>query len=177
MIRTNEDQANPLLRVSLGMQTGPAKTLLLRLPGIPLQRIVIGISARQLLGIQPAEAFAPWPADPPRWMGVVEWSGRQVQVVDLAACLGLGASDYRMARRLAFLRCPRNPGVVAVPAMGEMIQLENTDDARPAALERGLAGEFVRGIFHLGSELLLIPDLDAIWERVLHPARDGTRRV
>ena len=92
MIRTHEDQSTALLRASLGMQSGPARTLLLRLPGIPLQRIIIGISARQLLGLQPADAFAPWPADPPRWMGVVEWSGRQVQVVDLASCLGLGAS-------------------------------------------------------------------------------------
>ena len=177
MIRTNEDQSTPLLRASLGMQSGPARTLLLRLPGIPLQRIIVGISARQLLGLQPADAFAPWPADPPRWMGVVEWSGRQVQVVDLASCLGLGASDYRMARRLAFLRCPRSPGVIAVPAMGEMIQLENTDDARPAAAEPRLAAEFIRGVFHLGSELLLIPDLDAIWTRVLHPAPGGGHRI
>ncbi len=170
MIRTTEDPTALLVRASLGTQTGPAKTLLLRLPGIPLQRIVIGISSRQLLGLQPADAFSPWPADPPRWMGVVEWSGRQVQVIDLASCLGLGASDYRMARRLAFLRCPRHPAVVALPAMGEMIQLEDTDDARPAAAEPGLAMEFIRGLFHLGTELLLIPDLDAIWERVLQPA-------
>lgn len=177
MIRTDENSSNPLFHASLGTQTGPARTLLLRLPGIPLQRIVIGISARQLLGLQPADAFAPWPADPPRWMGMVEWSGRQVQVIDLASCLGLGASDYRMARRLAFLRCPRHPAVVAVPAMGEMIQLEDTDDALPAAAESGLAQEFLRGVFRLGSELLLIPDLDAIWERVLQPGRGGAQRI
>lgn len=155
----------------------PAKMLLLRMPGIPLQRIAVGISAKQLLGILPAEPFSPWPADPPRWLGMVQWSGRQVPVVDLAACFGLGSSDYRMARRIAFIRCARRAVILATPAMGEVQDFDHMDEAQAATSGLSLETEFVRGVFNVGSETLIIPDLDAVWEKVIEPAGESARKL
>jgi chemotaxis signal transduction protein len=98
-------------------------------------------------------------------------------VVDLAACFGLGSSDYRMARRLVFLRCARKGAVVAVPSMGEVAQIEHSDVVRPVSKELSLPREFTRGVFHFGTELLLVPDLDAIWERAIEPAAKAVRQI
>jgi chemotaxis signal transduction protein len=177
MMPAGQKQTNPVLRVSAEHGGQFSRALVLRLPGIPLQRIVVAVSAKQLMGVQPAEAFAPWPADPPRWLGVIQWNGRQVPVVDLAACFGLGSSDYRMARRLVFLRCARKGAVVAVPSMGEVSQIEHGDVVRPVSKELSLPREFTRGVFHFGTELLLVPDLDAIWEGAIEPAAKAVRQI
>jgi|GEM_PF-3492688 len=176
MTETEHSFKNPVLAAAA--ETGDApRALVLRLPGIPLQRIAVGVSARQLMGVQPAESFPPWPGDPPRWLGVVQWNARQIPVIDLAACFGLGSSDYRMARRLVFLRCARRSAVVAVPSTGDVAHVESAEDVRPVSLELSLSREFTRGVFHYGSELLLIPDLDAICEQVLEPAAAQARRA
>jgi len=177
MMQTDQKQRNPVLRVSVDQPGEFARALVFRLPGIPLQRIVVAVSAKQLMGVQPAESFVPWPADPPRWLGVIQWNGRQVPVVDLAACFGLGSSDYRMARRLVFLRCARKGAVVSIPSLGEVAQIEHTDVVRPVSKELSLSREFTRSVFHFGSELLLVPDLDAIWEKALEPAASAARQI
>ncbi len=173
MTPTTHEQASRWLRNPMSRHAGPARTLLLRLAGAHLERIVIGISARQLLGMLPADAVTPGRPERDPWMGMVDWSGRQTPVADLAVCLGLNRSEYRQARRLACLRCPRHSQAIAVPVTAELTQLHNTDDALPAVPEPGMAEEYIRGVFHLGPELLVIPDLDAIWERILAPALGG----
>ncbi|HPT25838.1 MAG TPA: chemotaxis protein CheW [Bryobacteraceae bacterium] len=177
MTETGKSPRNPVLRAAASEAAELPRALAFRLPGVPLQRIAVGVSAKQLMGVQPAESFPPWPADPPRWLGVIQWNGRQVPVVDLAACFGLGSSDYRMARRLVFLRCARRGAVIAVPSTGDVTQVENSEDVRPVSMELSLPREFTRGVFHFGSELLLVPDLDAIWEQALEPAAAQARRA
>lgn len=175
---TQEERAprNPVLETDAIEASEQARALAIRLPGIPLQRIAVGVSARQIMGVQTAEPFPPWPADPPRWLGVIQWNGRQIPVVDLAACFGLGSSDYRMARRLVFLRCARHAAVIAVPSPGDVAQIDSNEEVRPVSMELSLSREFTRGVFHYGSELLLVPDLDAIWEQALEPAAAAARK-
>jgi len=177
MTEADRSPRNPVLAAAAAERSESPRALVLRLPGIPLQRIAVGVSARQLMGVQPAESFPPWPADPPRWLGVIQWNGRQIPVVDLAACFGLGSSDYRMARRLVFLRCAKRGAVVAVPSTGDVTHVESTAELRPVSIELSLSREFTRGVFHYASELLLIPDLDAICEHVLEPAAAQARRA
>jgi chemotaxis signal transduction protein len=177
MIQTDRLVRNPVLQAAASEVAELPRALVFRLPGIPLQRIAVGVSARQLMGVQTAESFPPWPADPPRWLGIIQWNGSQIPVVDLAACFGLGSSDYRMARRLVFLRCAKRGAVIAVPSTGDVTHVESAEYVRPVSKELSLPREFTRGVFHYGSELLLVPDLDAIWEQALEPAAAQARRA
>jgi chemotaxis signal transduction protein len=175
MTPTIPQERNPVLRAAADRTGQFGQALVFRMPGAALQRFAIGVSAKQLMGVQPAEAFPPWPSAPPRWLGVTQWNGKQAPVIDLAACFNLGSSDYRSARRLVFLRSPKRGVILATPAMGDVAQVEHTAGVFPAEGHLHLTRDYIRGVFTYGSELLIVPDLDAIWDKVLHPAASAVR--
>lgn len=130
-------------------------------PGIS-ELIVCGVSLRQVVGILPAETFLPWPADPPRKLGVLSYGGADVPVLDLVACFGLGATDYRLARRLLLVRCARKGGAAAIPVLADFGQITAFEDYEPVSHRLPVHPSVLRGAYHFGPRLLFIPDLDAL---------------
>jgi chemotaxis signal transduction protein len=134
-----------------------------RLPGRGLgPDKFVAVSARQVVGVLTAEPFVPSPPDLPHQLGLISWNNRTLPVIDLVAALGLGSTDYCLARRLVFLRCARHANIAAVPVLGEFSQLTGLEDCRPA--DEGLALDYnaVRGVFQVETRILIVPDLDRI---------------
>jgi len=142
---------------------GHHEVFLFRLPDPGISELIVcGVSLRQVVGILPAETFLPWPADPPRTLGVLSWGGTDVPVLDLVACFGLGATDYRLARRLLLLRCTRKGDAAAIPVLADFGQITALDDYQPVTHRLAVHHDVLRGAYHFGPRLLFIPDLDSL---------------
>jgi chemotaxis signal transduction protein len=124
--------------------------------------LAAAVSVRQVVGMLTAEPFVPSPPDLPHQLGLISWNSRTLPVLDLAAALGLGSTDYCIARRLLFLRCARHSNIVAVPALGEISQFTALDECRAVTRRLALNYAAVRGVFQVDTRILVVPDLDGI---------------
>jgi chemotaxis signal transduction protein len=127
---------------------------------LPRMDVMFALSVAQVLEVSSPARM--WPVAGVReWVrGLVEWRGRAVPVVDLASCLGRGATPPEDVKRLLIARPARSVEPVALGIGAEI-------HGRPLPLPHQawtgavpFAMEYVRGLFEVGGYPLVVPDLD-----------------
>ena len=127
-------------------------------PAASETRLLFGLSYTQVIEIVSSLEPVPVPASPAHVLGLIAWRGQPVPVIDVGLLLGLEPIATHKGR-LLIARSALWRTVAAIPIGAEMQTRGLPLPHRPCPQERNYA----RGCFELSrSELLVIPDLDAI---------------
>jgi purine-binding chemotaxis protein CheW len=120
-----------------------------------------GLSLAQLLEVVELPTPLPVPGAPAWVLGLTEWRGRALPVLDLALRLGLPPSVIdRRARLLVVRASPKDAvGVVVRPGVRVLSpQVRHRPCTRALTVTAGLC----RGAFELAGETVVVPDLAAL---------------
>lgn len=101
--------------------------------------------------------------DVPDWLvGVVPYQGRAIPVIDLRLRFGLAPrADDAPARVLVFAAGGELVGAV-VDVVLDVVGYDASQLAPPPALFHGLAGEYLRGLLHRASDVIVVLDATRI---------------
>ncbi len=93
---------------------------------------------------------------------MVQWRDRPVAVIDIAGLAGLPPLPYEGDARILIVRPGADARIIAVPVETEIRWRTLPLPHQPYGRELPLDLRYVRGLFDIGDEILLIPDLNAI---------------
>jgi purine-binding chemotaxis protein CheW len=124
-----------------------------------------GLSISQVREIAESPPIIPIPGAPASVSGLVDWRGLPVPIIDIAERLGLAQAPADRKTRLVIARDRETSGKGALvgltsrPAIRLLrLPVAHLPSKRPLHLDPALT----RGIFELGSETLVIPDIQGI---------------
>lgn len=118
------------------------------------------ISITQVAEVLPPQPFLSVPGAPSWVVGLINWRERPVAMVDLDRRLALAShADFE---RVMVVRTGREDAFLALPVLRDLRVLSLPVEHRPAQGEFPVESTLVRGIFELGGETLVIPDLAGI---------------
>lgn len=124
--------------------------------------LAFGISVSQVAHMQQSPALCLVPGAVPSVLGLTEWQGCPLAVIDLSRRLGGAASVLSYDSRLLIARATTTPAFVSF-LVRPQVRVWNVPPAsqrstRPLTLQASL----LRGRFDLAHETLVIPDIDRL---------------
>ena len=125
--------------------------------------MMFGFTLRQVVEIAQGQRVVRLTAGNPCTIGVMQWRGHVVPVIDPGALLGVydGAPDLGNSR-FAILRGSRSNDLFAIPATGFAALSLPIDPAVGTATPMMGLGPYVRAAFVVDNGCLVLPDLDRI---------------
>ncbi len=105
-----------------------------------------------------AVEITPLPKAPEIVVGVVNWRGRVVPVVNMRARFGLTAREIDLADRFIFARTGKRVVALIADSVDGVISRSREDILSPERIVPGI--EYIDGVAKLEDGLLLIHDLD-----------------
>jgi chemotaxis signal transduction protein len=123
------------------------------------RRLTFGLSVAQVREVLDPLPMLPVPIASPFMLGLVDWRGQPVPVIDLSLRLGLGPSRLEDSR-LLIARVASEGALVGFPVRPQ-VRVQTLPLAHEP-VSRRLFGQWslTRGVFELSSETLVVPDLD-----------------
>lgn len=157
--------------------TGVGRILLFGARDIATQGVdvVFGLSFSQVLEVCSGLPHVAVPGAPKHVLGMVQWRERPVAVIDIVGLAGLPSVSYESGARILIVRPGEGPQVIGVPVNSGIRWQALPLPHQPWRRELPLDLRYVRGIFEMGAEVLLIPDLTAIVDTFGTPAGRATR--
>jgi purine-binding chemotaxis protein CheW len=122
-----------------------------------------GLHIAQVAEILEAPPIAPVVAAPAHVLGLTNWRGRPVPVVDLASRLGLGAASTR-GTRIVVARTAARETFVAFPLRGAARIYKFPIACAHGDLRLRVDESATRGVFEFDGAPLIVPDVDRIAE-------------
>jgi chemotaxis signal transduction protein len=147
-------------------QLGAGRLLLFAAPGGAGLPLALGLSFAQVLEVCAGLSRITVPGAPSHVLGMVQWRDRPVAVIDIAGLAGLPPLPYEADARILIVRPGLDARIIAVPAVTEIRWRTLPLPHQPYGRELPLDLRYVRGLFDIGDEILLIPDLNAIVQTV-----------
>jgi len=135
------------------------RALLFALPNLDVE---FALSYSQVLELGMPTRLWPVPGWPERIRGLVEWRGRPLPLVDLAACLGRPATPRDSVRRLLIARPARDAKPLALGIGFEVQSRSMPLTHQPWNGPSPFPLDYVRGLFEMDGRPLVVPDLDRI---------------
>lgn len=103
--------------------------------------------------------FTPLPRAPEIVLGIVNWEGRVIPVVNVRKRFRHPDREVQLCDQLIFARTSRRPVALLVDRAESLIERAEREIIQAATVLPGL--EYVRGVAKLGDGLILIHDLDS----------------
>lgn len=124
--------------------------------------LTFGVSLSQVVQVSDPLPITPLPCAADYILGLVEWRGLPLAVLDLSKRMGNTPSMYGEHTRLLILRAVGGRSCIGVPIQPQVeirtLPLEAHVSHRPVPLRR----TFIRGQFALEETTLVIPDIDGV---------------
>ena len=124
--------------------------------------LVFGLSITQVLEILEPLSVIAVPVSPPYVLGLVNWRNRPVPVIDLNIRLGIGLPSFDENSRLLIARTSFDGELVGFHIKPNVtvqsLPIPNQACSRDLPLDK----VWTRGVFELGSETLVVPDMDMV---------------
>lgn len=105
-----------------------------------------------------AAEITPLPKAPEIVLGVVNWQGRVVPVVNMRARFGLTAREIDLADRFIFARTRKRVVALIADSVDGVVSRSREDITSPECIVPGI--EYIDGVAKIEDGLLLIHDLD-----------------
>lgn len=129
---------------------------------VPLTPLLFGLSLSQVVRTQQAPAVLPLPGAAPAVLGLVEWLGVPLTVLDLAHGLGGPPALRQVDDRLLIARAARQCAFVGFLIRPQVTIHTLPMAHRPSTRTLPLRPAFLRGCFELEHDTLVIPDIDRL---------------
>jgi purine-binding chemotaxis protein CheW len=110
------------------------------------------------------------PKAPPIFLGLLNWQGEVIPVVDARGRFGLRAKDPESDDQLIIARTRTGPVCLPVDVVSGVIERSTDEIKAPEEIARGL--EYVAGVTKLDDQILFIHDLDRFLSTDEHAALD-----
>lgn len=124
--------------------------------------VTFGLSLSQVVRMQQAPALLQVPGAAPSILGLMQWQGAPLAVIDLSARLGGPATAVMPNSRLLIARATGRRAFVSFPVRPQVqvrhLPLAHQPCTRPLPLHASLT----RGTFDCANEILVIPDIDGL---------------
>jgi chemotaxis signal transduction protein len=124
--------------------------------------VAFGLSFSQVLEVCSGVPHIAVPRAPKHVLGMVQWRERPVAVIDIVGLAGLPPVSYERGDRILIVRSGAGAQVIGVPVKTAIRWETLPLPHRPCQRKLPLDLRYVRGVFDIGAEVLLIPDLNAI---------------
>lgn len=128
----------------------------------PERAITFGVSLSQVVQVADPLPITPLPCAADYILGLVEWRGLPLPVLDLSKRMGNAPSMHGEHTRLLILRAVGGHSCIGVPIQPQVeirtLPLDAPVSHRPVPLRRTL----IRGQFALADTTLVIPDIDGV---------------
>lgn len=134
-------------------------------PDPHLVPLLFGLSLTQVLEIRRIPRLTPVPGPGPHVLGMINWRDRPVCVVDLGLMLGLAPIKFELVTRLLVARGSKTAQIVGIPVTADLRGGSLPIPHQPCHRALPLEQRYVRGMFELDPEVLVVPDLDALLAR------------
>lgn len=102
------------------------------------------------------------PDVPPWIVGVLDHAGQVVPIVDMRRRMQLPDREVAAETRILVLNTKAGWVGAIVDAVREVAVVAPKDVSPPPALFRGLAAEFIRGIAKVGTQIVVVLDVDRV---------------
>ena len=122
--------------------------------------------------------------DVPAWVeGVMEHRGHVIPVIDMRRRLELPSVPATSETRMLVLTTKDGRIAAIVDAVTEVVSLPAASVSPPPALFRGMASQFIRGIATVGTQLVVVLEVERVLtsedrivlDRAMHGAETATR--
>jgi chemotaxis signal transduction protein len=133
----------------------------------PEMSLSFGLSSRQVIEFATDPPASGVPGSHPALPGVILWRNQSVAVLDLGLAVGQKETSGNV-RGLLIVQVNRELGLVAIPTGDTMPRLEDADHFRVSSEATGVPAEFVRGVFQDSLGYMVIPNLEAILNRLIN---------
>ncbi len=121
-----------------------------------------GVDVKKVEGVISMVDITRMPRTPDFVEGIINLRGQIVAVVDLAARLGIEASERGSATRIVVVEA-RDVKVGLVVESPEVINISRDDiEASPTIASSEVNSSFIRGVVKLGDRLLILLDVDRV---------------
>ena len=121
-----------------------------------------GLSLTQVPQILQPLPIVPVPGAASHVLGVVEWRGVPLAVIDLPGCMGGATSGMTTGGRLLIVRVPTQRLCIGLPIRSQVSIRTLPLGHHPSDSAIPLQESLVRGKFDLGDTTLVIPDIDGM---------------
>jgi chemotaxis signal transduction protein len=152
--------------IAAAPQPGTGRVLLFAASGDAATEaaLAFGLSFSQVLEVCSGLPHVAVPGARKHVLGMVQWRERPVAVIDIVGLAGLPPVSYERGARVLIVRPGAGAQVIAVPVKTGIRWQTLPLPHQPYPRELPLDLRYVRGVFDIGAEVLLIPDLNAIVE-------------
>jgi purine-binding chemotaxis protein CheW len=121
-----------------------------------------GVDVKKVEGVISMVNITRMPRTPDFVEGIINLRGQIVAVVDLAARLGIEASERGNATRIVVVEA-RDVKVGLIVESPEVININKDDiEASPTIASSDVNSSFIRGVVKLGDRLLILLDVDRV---------------
>jgi purine-binding chemotaxis protein CheW len=124
--------------------------------------ITFGLSVSQVPRVLQSFSLLPVPGAATFVLGLVDWQGYPLAVIDLSRRLGGAASPVRPDSRLLIARASTRQAFVSFPVRPQMRVCSLPIAHQPSIRTLPLQEALLRGRFDLTNETLIIPDIDSL---------------
>jgi purine-binding chemotaxis protein CheW len=124
--------------------------------------ITFGLSVSQVPCVLQSFSLLPVPGAAAFVLGLVDWQGYPLAVIDLSRRLGGAASPVMSDSRLLIARASTRQAFVSFPVRPQMRVRSLPMAHRPSVRALPLQEALLRGKFDLTNETLVIPDIDSL---------------
>ncbi len=124
--------------------------------------LTFGLSLSQVIRMQPTLALLQIPGAEPAVLGLVDWQGIPLAVVDLYHRLGGGSTPVRTDDRLLIVRAAQHRAFVGFPVRPQVHMRTLPIAHQPSQRTLPLHETLLRGVFNLADATLIIPDIDGL---------------
>jgi chemotaxis signal transduction protein len=159
----HEERPKEPLANAAAPRAGVGRVLLFSAPG---NALVFGLSFSQVLEVCAGLPQIVVPGAPNHVLGMVQWRERPVAVIDIAGLTGLAPFSLERQVRVLIVRPGAGAEIIGIPVETEIRWRTLPLPHQPYGRELPVNPRYVRGVFDIGDEVLLIPDLNAIVEMV-----------
>lgn len=124
--------------------------------GVPIEQV------REIIRFTSVTAM---PKAPASVLGVINLRGRVIPVFNLRERFGFGRAEVDSATRIIVSEVGDQTTGFVVDSVTEVLRLDDSSIEPPPASAAGVQGSFIRGIGKVGDRLVILLDLDKVFDR------------
>jgi len=126
------------------------------------QKLVFGLSITQVVQVIESVSIRPVPASKPHVLGLTNWRRVPVPVVDLNSLFGYEPLTEENRKRFLIIRSSGNKGFLCLATCSDVRVVDLPIHNEPFDGDTGFDSSFIRGVFKLDKDFLVIPDIEKI---------------
>jgi purine-binding chemotaxis protein CheW len=132
--------------------------------------MLMGIDILQVQEINQYLDITAVPHSPEQVLGVINLRGEVVTVLDLALILGMPASSIEPTSRNLIVNAADEKIGVLVDGLADVVYADDEDIEQAPANVSNIDGHYIKGIYKLDNDLLILLNPDEILSVVAEPA-------